>query len=129
MKKFIRVIALAMALLCTLFVFCACGSELDRAVKSADKVVAARNEGSGYPNCDFSSELVYIENEDRYEYVISVEYGQSTISADSITNGLRMNIDGYFDDFENVDVVVKFYVNGALYKEYKNWELHQTYSI
>ena len=129
MKKFLRIVAIAMTLVCALGVFCSCGSELDRAVKDADEVIADRNEGSGYPNCEFSAELVYIEDEDRHEYVISVEYGQSKENTDSITHGLEQNIDGYFSDIEDVEVVVKFYIGTKLHKEYRDWKLYKTYDI
>ena len=128
MKRYLSIIVMATLLLGSLFVFCSC-SELDMAVKDADEVIAAKNEGSGYPNCDFSAELVEIEGEDRYEYVISVEYGQSTENPDSITYGLKQNIDGYFDNLENVEVVVKFYIGTTLHKEYRNWELYKTYTV
>ena len=123
MKKFIRIAAIVLALFSTLSLLCSCGSKLDRAVKDADEVIAARNEGSGYPDCEFSAELVYYEDKDCYDYVISVEYGDSTKSADSIVYGLKQNIDGYFDDIENADVVIKFYIQGAQHLEYRNWEL------
>ena len=129
MKKFLRIIAVAMALVCSLFVFCSCGSELDRAVKDADEVIAARNEGSGYPGCEFSAELIYDEEDKCNKYVISVEFGESNKNPDSITDGLRQNIDGYFSDLEDVEVVVKFYIGTKLYKEYRNWELYKTYDL
>lgn len=126
MKKSLSIIVLATLLLCSLTMLCSC-NKLDRAVKDADEVIAAKNESSGYPNCEFSAELVHIEDEERYEYVISVEYGQSTENPDSITYGLKQNIDCYFDDFEDVEVVVKFYIGTTLHKEYRNWELYKTY--
>ena len=129
MKKLLRILALALALISMLVLCCSCGSELDRAVKDADEVIAARNEGSGYPNCEFSAELVYDEDEDSYDYVISIEYGNSTQNPDSIVYGLKQNIDGYFDDIDNAEVVVKFYIGTKLHKEYRNWELYKTYEI
>ena len=129
MKKFLRITAISLALLTCLFAFYSCGSELDRAVKDADEVIAARNEGSGYPGCEFSAELIYDEEDKCNKYVISVEYGQSKENPDSITYGLKQNIDGYFSDIEDVEVVVKFYIGTKLHKEYRNWELYKTYEI
>ena len=129
MKKFLRIVALVLALISMLVLCCSCGSALDRAVKDADEVIAARNEGSGYPGCEFSAELVYDEDEDSYDYVISVEYGESTQNPDSIVKGLWQNVDGYFDEFDNLEVVVKFYIGTKLHKEYRNWELYKTYEI
>ena len=121
MKKFLRILALALALVSVLASLCACGSAIDRAVKNADEVIEAKKQGT--QKNEYSSELIYYEDKDFYEYVISVEIGQSTDNPDTLTYNLQLNIKGYFDDFENLDVVVRYYISGVAYREYRNWKL------
>ena len=121
MKKILRILALALAIVSMLTTLCSCGTKLDRAVKDADEVIEAKKQGT--QKNEYSSELIYYEDKDFYEYVISVEIGQSTDNPDSLTYNLELNIKGYFDDFENLDVVVRYYISGVPYREYRNWKL------
>ena len=64
MKKFLRILALALALVSVLASLCACGSAIDRAVKNADEVIEAKKQGT--QKNEYSSELIYYEDKDFY---------------------------------------------------------------
>jgi hypothetical protein len=123
MKKVIALVCLLGILATVSISLCSCGSEIDRAVRSADKAVEDRNdpEKVSYGG-EYSSELVYKEAEDAYDYVITVDMTTCTITPDSVVDSMRQNIDGYFSDCDNVTIIVKVYYGESFYGEYVNWE-------
>lgn len=130
MKKLIAVLCLSCVLLTMGFVLCSCGTELDRSIKDADKQIEDYNDPEKYPSGGiFSSELVYREADDEYDYIITVDmatYTGGSGYADKVENlvyNMKQRMNGYFSDNENVTVYVKVYNGEAFLREYKNWEL------
>ena len=130
MKKLLSLLSLASALLVVMTAFCSCGTELDRSVRNADKQIADYNdpEKVNYGG-KYSSELVYREADDEYDYIITVDIATYTGGAgyaDKVENlvyNMKQTMNGYFSDNENVTVYVKVYNGDAFIRQYKNWEL------
>ena len=126
MKKIIAVLCLVSMIMTMGLTLCSCGTELDRSIKDADKQIKDYNdpEKVSYGG-KYSSEVVYREAEDEYDYIITVDMSTYTGggSIDSFVGNMKMHMNGYFSDNENVTVYVKIYEGNAFICEYKNWEL------
>jgi hypothetical protein len=130
MKRIVAVLSLFSLLLAMGFVLCSCGTELDRSVKDADKQIADYNDPAKVPyGGKYSSELVYREADDAYDYIITVDIATYTGGAgyaDKVENlvyNMQQRMSGYFSDNENVTVYVKVYNGDTFIRQYKNWEL------
>ena len=130
MKKIFAILCASALLLTIGLSLCACGSELDNSVKSANKQIKAYNDPEKYPHGGvYSGELIHHEAEDTYDYVITVDvatYTGGSGYADKVENlvyNMEMSMSGYFSDNENVTVYVKVYNGSEFIREYKNWEL------
>ena len=126
MKKIIAIVCLVSMILTMGLTLCSCGTELDRSIKNADKQIEDYNdpEKVSYGG-KYSSEVVYREAEDEYDYIITVDMSTYTGggSIDSFVGNMKMNMSGYFSDNENVTVYVRIYEGSTFICEYKNWEL------
>ena len=112
MKKILTCSVLVLLSLALLLSLCSCfETGVEASAKTADRSIERSDKAGGYfSEADYETSLEYDEETDTYVYTVNIYRPEEQVNSPaSISRSLHLNIDGYFDEYDNVTVLINVY--------------------